>query len=71
MKKILKEAFELPREKRALMADKLLTSLELPDTKIDNIWKNEVEARISAAKKGKMETVTEKVVFGKYKRGNS
>jgi putative addiction module component (TIGR02574 family) len=67
-KQILKEALELPSFERAMVADHLLSSLDQPDEQIDALWREEVEARISAYKSGKMRTVSLKEVLSKYSK---
>lgn len=65
---ILKEALELPSFERAMVVDHLLSSLDQPDEQIDALWREEVEARISAYKSGKMRTVSLKEVLSKYSK---
>ncbi len=50
------------------MAEGLLSSLDRPDLTIDELWAEEVEARIDAAERGEMEMVSEQEVFGKYEK---
>lgn len=64
--KIVEEALRLPADKRATVADKLLSSLDTPDPAIDNLWKEEAEVRILAAQKGEMEIIPEEEVFISY-----
>lgn len=65
---ILKEALELPSSERASLADHLLSSLDQPDEHLDALWREEVEARISAYQSGKMKTVSLKEVLSKYSK---
>lgn len=67
MDKILEEALHLPVASRASIADKLLASLDVPDPMVDDLWKEEVEERISAARRGEMEIIPEEAAFKKYK----
>lgn len=68
VEKIIDEALKLPADKRATVADKLLSSLDTPDPAIDNIWKEEAEVRILAAQKGEMEIIPEEEVFSKWNK---
>ncbi|MCG2634509.1 MAG: addiction module protein [Gammaproteobacteria bacterium] len=65
---ILKQALNLPATERASVAEELLSSLDKPDPEIDQLWAEEAEARIHAAKLGKMATVSAEDVFGKYEQ---
>jgi hypothetical protein len=61
--KILEEALHLPMASCASIADKLLASLGAPDSLIDNLWKKEVDAHISATQQGNTEIIPEEEVF--------
>lgn len=63
---VLKEALHLSAAERAAVAESLLSSLDQPDPEIDQFWAKEAEARIDAADRGEMETVSEEGVFAKY-----
>lgn len=65
---ILKEALELPAIDRANLVDRLLSSLDQPDKTIDEIWRKEIEDRITAYEAGKAETVSVEEVLAKYKK---
>jgi len=64
--KVLKEALHLSAAERAAVAESLLSSLDQPDLAIDQLWAKEAEARIDAADRGEMETVSAEEVFAKY-----
>jgi hypothetical protein len=66
VEKIVEEALKLPANKRASVADRLLSSLDTPDSVVDNLWKEEAEARILAAQKGEMDIIPEQKVFKKF-----
>ncbi|HEX5552045.1 MAG TPA: addiction module protein [Chitinophagaceae bacterium] len=66
VEKIVEEALKLPANKRASVADRLLSSLDTPDSVVDNLWKEEAEARILAAQKGEMDIIPEQEVFKKF-----
>ncbi|MGI9285804.1 MAG: addiction module protein [Pseudomonadales bacterium] len=64
---IVNQALSLNSKDRISIAEQLLSSLDTPDPAIDEIWAEEVEARIDAFERGEMESVSAKAVFGKYK----
>jgi len=45
---ILQEALTLKPSQKAELVDKLLSSLDKPDTEIDELWAIEAESRIDA-----------------------
>jgi putative addiction module component (TIGR02574 family) len=65
---ILNQALELPARERAILAEQLLMSLDLPDSKVDEQWAKEAENRIDEYEKGNIETRSAQEVFGKYKK---
>jgi putative addiction module component (TIGR02574 family) len=65
---ILKEALTLPFRERATLVDDLLASLDQPDKHIDNLWRKEVEDRISAYRAGKMKAISLDDVLSKYRK---
>ncbi|MEW6702720.1 MAG: addiction module protein [Bacteroidota bacterium] len=63
-KKIIEEAFLLPREKRAELVDKLLGSLNVPvSEEIDRLWSKEAEKRVKEYEEGKIKAIDGKQVF--------
>lgn len=64
---ILDQALELSATERAIMAEKLLFSLDNPDAKIDALWVKEADSRVEAYKKGKIEAIPAEEVFAKYR----
>jgi putative addiction module component (TIGR02574 family) len=65
---ILDQALELSATERASVAERLLFSLDSPDSKIDALWAKEADSRIEAYNKGKIEAVPAEEVFAKYRR---
>ena len=63
---ILDQALELSATERAVVAEKLLFSLDNPDSKIDAIWANEADSRVEAYNKGKIGAIPSEEVFAKY-----
>ena len=64
---ILKDALNLRPAEKAELIDKLLSSLDNPDTEIDALWAKEAEARIEAYDQGKIKALTLKEVLEKYR----
>ena len=64
-KLILNQALDLPANERAILAEQILLSLDLPDFKIDELWAAEAENRIDEYEKGNIKTKTAQEVFGK------
>lgn len=62
-KKIIEEALSLPVEERALIADSLLRSLNMPDTGIDAKWTEVAKRRLQDLRTGKVKPVPGDVVF--------
>lgn len=62
-KKIIEEALSLPVEERALIADSLLRSLNMPDTGIDAKWTEVAKKRLQDLRSGKVNPVPGDVVF--------
>ena len=60
---LISDAVSLPVEKRVLLVNKLLESLNPPDKKIDKIWAGEAEGRVSDITAGKEETLSGEEVF--------
>ena len=67
-KRILKDALGLPYIERAKIVDYLLSSIDRPNERIDNLWRKEVEDRIKAYQSGKIKSVTLKEVLSKYRK---
>jgi putative addiction module component (TIGR02574 family) len=65
-KEVEKLALKLPVVEKARLVDKLLASLDRPDSRTDALWKKEVEDRIEAYRAGKMKAVHIKDVLAKY-----
>lgn len=64
-KKIIEEVLSLPVEERALIADSLLRSLNMPDTGIDEKWKEVAKRRLQELRSGKVKAVPGDEVFDK------
>ncbi len=62
-KQILKEAVALLTEKRALLVDSLLRSLDQPESAIDKKWVSVANGRLSEMRSGKVEPVPGDEVF--------
>jgi len=66
-KKLYSEACQLPPLERIELVDELLASLDKPDEKIDQLWVKEAEDRLSAWRRGEIETVDLDQVLAKYR----
>jgi len=64
---LFKEALLLEPKERAELIDKLLSSLDKLDTKVDALWVREAEDRIEAYEQGEMRAVSLEDVLRKYK----
>ena len=64
---IIDRALSLPPADKALVVDKLLSSLDQPDEAIDALWRKEVEDRIKAYNDGSLKSVSLEEVLAKYR----
>jgi putative addiction module component (TIGR02574 family) len=65
---ILRAALELPPLTRAMLADHLLQSLDVPEQKeIDDAWAAEAERRMEEIREGKVETIDGELVIKELK----
>lgn len=62
---LLKEALELSAQERAELAEKILSSLELPQHQIEQLWMQESEDRLENLFQNKTKTVSVQEVFHK------
>lgn len=60
---ILEDALQLPHTDRAGVVERLLASLDRPDTQIDALWAQEVESRIAAYDAGRVTAYDTEEVF--------
>ena len=60
IQEIIDRALSLPPADKALVVDKLLSSLDQPDEAIDALWREEVEDRIRAYNDGKLKSFRSK-----------
>ncbi|MEW6079507.1 MAG: addiction module protein [Thermodesulfobacteriota bacterium] len=64
---ILKEALALKPSEKALLIDKLISTLDRPDQQIDELWAEEVEGRIDAYEQGKLKSLSLEEILQKYR----
>ena len=64
---IIDRALSLTPDEKALVVDKLLSSLDRPDEAMDALWRKEVEDRIRAYNEGKLKSVSLEEVLAKYR----
>jgi putative addiction module component (TIGR02574 family) len=62
-KKIIEQALSLPVEERALIADSLLRSLNMPTADIDARWTEVAKRRLQDLRSGKVKAVPGDKVF--------
>ncbi len=65
---ILDQALKLSSSERAKVVEKLISSLDAPDSAIDSIWAKEADTRIEAFEKGEIESIPAEKVFEKYRK---
>jgi len=63
--KIIEEALSLPVEERALIADSLLRSFNMPNTGIDAKWTQVAKRRLQELRSGKVKPIPGEEVFKK------
>lgn len=64
-KKIIEEALSLPVEERAMIAESLLRSLNMPNTDMDEKWTEVAKRRLQELRSGKVRPVPGDEVFDK------
>ncbi len=64
---ILNQALELTASERADVVEKLLSSLDAPDSTIDSIWAKEADARVEEFERGQIGSTSAEEVFKKYR----
>lgn len=65
---VLNQALELTASERVDVVEKLLYSLDKPDSLVDEVWAREADARVEAFERGELKTTSAKSVFGKYRK---
>jgi putative addiction module component (TIGR02574 family) len=63
---ILKQALLLSPKDKAVLVEKLLASLDQPDSAIDGLWAKEAEDRIDAYEAGDLKTISAEEIVEKY-----
>ena len=64
---VIDQALKLKASERAAIAERLLLSLDAPDSEMDAAWAREADARVEAHDRGDIESVPAEDVFAKYK----
>jgi len=64
---VFKEALQLKASEKAILIDKLISTLDMSEKEIDKLWANEAEDRIGAYEQGKIKAVSLKEVLQKHK----
>lgn len=65
---IIKEAESLPVEKRAIIVDSLLRTLNPPNSKVDRKWVELAKRRLTELRSGRVKPVPGDVVFAKIRK---
>ena len=65
---VIDQALTLTAPERSDMVEKLLASLDKPDTAIDAVWGQEADARIKAYEDGAIKAIPVHEVFKKYQK---
>ena len=65
---ILKEASALSPFEKAQLIDQLISTLDEPDKRMDELWAKEAENRIVAYDRGKLNSVSLEEVLQKYRQ---
>ena len=63
---VLENALALPAVERAAIVESLLSSLDQPDARIDEVWAEEAERRIAAYEAGRMKAIPADEVFQEF-----
>ena len=63
-KALVDSVLQLPPNERARLLDVIVTSLDRPDSQIDNIWLDEAQKRLEAFKSGKTKGIPARDVLG-------
>jgi putative addiction module component (TIGR02574 family) len=66
--KLFKDALVLSDQDKSDLIEQLIKSLDEPDPAIDELWKEEAEARIDAYEDGNLSSVTIQEALSKYKK---
>jgi putative addiction module component (TIGR02574 family) len=62
-KKLIEEALSLPVQERAIIADSLLRSLNMPDTTMEAKWAEVARGRLQELRSGKVKPIPGDEVF--------
>lgn len=65
--KLIEQALGLPAEERAEVAERLLSSLEPPLSRVDQLWAQEAEDRLDAYERGEIKAIPAEDVFNAIK----
>ena len=68
IKKIIDEALSLPSEERAIIADSLLKSLNMPEAEIDKEWAEVASKRLGEILSGQVKAVPGNEVFNRINK---
>ena len=63
-REILEQALKLRPEEKLLVVESLLNSLDVPDTRIEDVWAEEAEKRLYAYREGRLKGIPIEEIFG-------
>lgn len=63
-KRLMREILRLRASERFILIEALITSLDVPDSNIEEGWIKEAEKRLDAYKAGKLKTISFDDMFG-------
>lgn len=66
--KLFRAALELSVSERAALVDELVSSLDMPDPRIDEMWAREAEDRLRAFQAGKIAAIPAEEVFSELEK---
>jgi putative addiction module component (TIGR02574 family) len=71
LQNLLKEALSLKPVEKAELIEKLLSSLDMSNKEIDKLWAKEVEERINALDRGKINSNSlDKMIIEQFEKKN-
>lgn len=64
----MEKALSLSFTERSMLTEKLISSLDVPDSDTDKVWADEADFRYEAYQGDEIKTVSSNEVFSKYRR---
>ncbi|MEN9438419.1 MAG: hypothetical protein RIR09_3074 [Pseudomonadota bacterium] len=70
-KALSEQAVQLPPTERMELVERILDSLDQPDTTMDTLWASEADDRLAAYRRGEIRAIPLSEVLAKYKTSNA